>query len=134
MNVPENEAPCVLLVDDDLFTAELAAMALEGAGFRPLVAEGGVEALETLAADPSIRVVVSDLHMPLVDGLQFHREMRLQGHEQPFVLLSGKDASEHLEANPGVAAAVLKDENLPEALPEVVARLVRGNHGVQGAR
>jgi CheY-like chemotaxis protein len=134
MNEPENEPHCVLLVDDDRFTAELAGMALEQAGFRPLLAEGGLDALEKLDAEPAIRVVVSDLHMPLVDGLEFHREMRLQGHEQPFVLLSGKDASGLLEANPGVAAAVLKDENLSEALPEVVGRLVRGEHGSGDAR
>jgi CheY-like chemotaxis protein len=120
------EAFRVLVVDDDPLTAELVAVALEEAGYSVLIAEGGVDALEKLGCDPAIRVVVSDLHMPLLDGLEFHEEMRLQGHRQPFLLLSGRDVADLRVDHPGVGATLLKDENLLDALPEAISRMLEG--------
>ena len=117
-----DSAATILIVDDDLFSAELAGMALEAAGHSVLIAEGALDALEQLAQEPSVRVIVSDLNMPIMDGVQFFLELRQQGFTQPFILLSSQT-----RAPEGIAALLPKDEHLQDALPEKVAALLAGD-------
>jgi CheY-like chemotaxis protein len=119
-----NEPACVLVVDDDRLTAELMGFALEDAGYRVATAEGCVDALERLQEDRGIRVVVSDLHMPLMNGVELFQEMRRLGFEQPFVLLSAEDQPSPLLEHPGLAAVLRKDERILETLPGTLARLL----------
>lgn len=114
----------VLVVDDDAFTAELAGMVVEEAGYHAILAEGGVDALEKLTANPAIRLIVSDMNMPFMDGIQLLAELRAEGYTQPFVLLTGDAAEPLLAAHPGLAAVVAKDERLQETLPETLAALL----------
>jgi CheY-like chemotaxis protein len=114
----------VLVVDDDSFTASLTGMVLEEAGYDVLLAEGGGEALEVLAANPTIRVVVSDMNMPSMNGTQLFAELRRQAYPQSFILLTGEAAGPVKAANPAVDAVLTKDEQLQEALPEILATLL----------
>ena len=119
-----NEPACVLVVDDDRLTAELMGFALEDAGYRVATAEGCVDALERLQEDRAIRVVVSDLHMPLMNGVELFTEMRRLGFGQPFVLLSAQDHPSPLLEHEGLAAVLRKDERILETLPGTLARLL----------
>lgn len=114
----------VLVVDDDEFTAELTGMVLESAGYDVVIAVGGMEALEKIAATPAIRMVVSDMNMPFIDGIQLFAELRGQGFLQPFVLLTGDAAAPLRLAHPDMDAVLTKDEDLQEALPELVGSLL----------
>jgi len=116
--------PLILLVDDDLFTAELTGMVLEMSGYGVLIAEGGFDALEKLAATPAIAMVISDMNMPFMDGLELFAEIRQQGLAQPFVLLTGDDAEPLKAAHPELDAVITKDEHLQDALPELLASLL----------
>ncbi len=116
----------ILVVDDDAFTAELTGLILESAGFEPLIAEGGMDALEKMAENPSICAVVSDMNMPFIDGVQLFEELRQQGFLQPFVLITGEDAAPLRLAHPDVDAIMTKDEQLQETLPGIVASLLAG--------
>lgn len=117
-------AGTILVVDDDEFTAELTGMILESSGYDVVIAVGGMEALEKIAADSSICMVVSDMNMPFIDGVQLFTELRGQGHSQPFMLLTGDDAAPLKSANPAIDAVLTKDENLQETLPELVESLL----------
>jgi CheY-like chemotaxis protein len=65
----------VLVVDDDADSLKLAAVALEQYGARVTTARSGAEALEAMSTElPD--VLVSDLGMPGLDGLQLMREIR----------------------------------------------------------
>jgi len=114
----------ILVVDDDEFTAELTGMILEAVGYDVVIAVGGMEALEKISEDTTIRMVVSDMNMPVIDGIQLFAELREQGYNQPFVLLTGDDAAPLRIANPDMDAVLTKDEDLQEALPELVETLL----------
>ncbi|MDD5285669.1 MAG: response regulator, partial [Desulfuromonadaceae bacterium] len=100
----------ILVVDDDEFTAELTGLILESAGYETVIAIGGMDALEKIATDPSIGIVLSDMNMPFMDGIQLFSELRGQGFKQAFVLLTGEDAAPLRLAHPDMDAVVTKDE------------------------
>jgi CheY-like chemotaxis protein len=114
----------ILVVDDDEFTAELTGMLLEAAGYGVVIAVGGMEAMEKMAQDPTIRMVVSDMNMPFIDGVQLFAELREHGHTQPFVLLTGDEAAPLRVAHPDMDAVLTKDEDLQESLPDLVESLL----------
>lgn len=119
----------ILVVDDDSFTAEMTGMILEMVGYETILAEGGMDALEKISENPSIRLVVSDMNMPMIDGVQLFAELRENGFKQPFVLVTGDDAAPLIKANPLIDAIITKDENIQEQLPEIVETLLQKNRG-----
>lgn len=121
----ETDTPAtVLVVDDDPFTAQLTGFILESAGYNVIIAEGGVDALEKMTATPSIAIVVSDMNMPFIDGIQLFTELRGQGDRRPFVLITGEEAAPLRTAHPDIDAVVKKDEQLQEKLPACVDALI----------
>ena len=119
-DVPEK----ILVVDDDDFTAEMTGMFLEMAGYETIIAIGGMDALDKIAIDPEIRLVLSDMNMPFMDGIQLFAELRGQGFTQPFVLLTGEESAPLKLAHPNLDAVLTKNEDLQDKLPELVAELL----------
>jgi DNA-binding response OmpR family regulator len=76
------------VVDDELFFREGIAEVLEAAGFECLPAEDGVQAL-ALASDPDVGVLVLDLRMPGMDGIQVLRQLREQRPALRVLVVSG---------------------------------------------
>ncbi|MTW19942.1 response regulator [Allochromatium palmeri] len=113
----------ILIVDDDPLAGELTLAVLEEAGHSCHLAEHGLEALERLSEDASFELVVSDLHMPLLDGLELFQELRERGLEQPFVLLTGDDPAPLLERAPGLYACLAKDGSLEQHLSALLDQL-----------
>lgn len=114
----------ILLVDDDPFTLGMTGMILEDAGLTVLTAESGAEALSKQAAAADLRLVVSDMNMPGMDGLELFQALRRQGYQRPFVLLTGDDAGPLGLAHPELDAVITKDEELAATLPELVEKLL----------
>ncbi|HKB28421.1 MAG TPA: response regulator, partial [Candidatus Limnocylindrales bacterium] len=80
----------VLVVDDDLASRALVQRALEGAGFDTVLAENGREALERIA-EVSIDIVLMDVEMPVLGGLEALREIRANDRSRrlPVILVTG---------------------------------------------
>lgn len=114
----------ILVVDDDEFTAELTGMILEANGYDVVLAIGGMDALEIMATDNSIKMVVSDMNMPMIDGVQLFAELQEQGFKLPFVLLTGEESAPLRLAHPDLDAVLTKDENLQDTLPELIESLL----------
>jgi len=78
-------------VDD---SREVTCLMLERLGAHVVTARGGVEALETVMAEP-IDLVVCDLQMPRMNGFEFLHALRnLEGHtHQPVIAISGLASS-----------------------------------------
>ena len=69
--------------------------ALSLAGYKTLSAGDGLEALNLLRSN-SVDLIVSDINMPKVDGLQLLEGLRMKGDETPFVLLTASKERPHL--------------------------------------
>lgn len=78
----------VLLVDDDAAVRRGIAKTMERLGYTVESASSGEEALTLLAAAP-FDAVLSDIHMPGVDGLALLRAIRQRDLDVPVVLLTG---------------------------------------------
>lgn len=127
--MPDSDVlPTILVVDDDPFTAQLTGFILESAGYVVLIAEGGMDALEKMAETPSIALIVSDMNMPFIDGLQLFAELRSQGDQRPFILLTGDQAEPLRASHPEIDAVITKDDQLQEQLPQLVQTLIRSPH------
>lgn len=82
------EKPKVLFVDDELINRHIAERALRNS-FDVIVSEEGGEALEILQNDPSIQLIITDLHMPGMNGLEFIQAAQQQSSHRQFFILSG---------------------------------------------
>ncbi len=65
----------ILVVDDCPTTRKLLGLYLRGKGYDLVFAENGLDALEKLSRE-NINLILSDLNMPYMDGLEFLRSVR----------------------------------------------------------
>lgn len=84
------QAPKLLLADDECAVRNVTARLVEELGFQVEEVSNARECLETfLLAPESYSVVMADFNMPELDGLQLRDALRQHSPELPFVLLSG---------------------------------------------
>jgi DNA-binding response OmpR family regulator len=112
--------PVVLLVDDDAAIRRSVAEGLELEGFHVVPASGGRPAL-VAAETASPDVILLDLSMPDLDGLEVLKRLRAGGDDVPVCVLSARDdvGDRVLGLEAGADDYVVK----PFAIEEVAARL-----------
>ncbi|MBJ3786789.1 sigma-54-dependent transcriptional regulator [Devosia sediminis] len=76
----------VLVVDDDPVQLRLTAEIANRAGFKPITATGGEQALAILRDDPQLGAVILDLVMPDLDGMTVMEIMRKEGLTTPVII------------------------------------------------
>jgi CheY-like chemotaxis protein len=83
------EAPSLLITDDDTNFRETLCGLFEPSGFRLLRASDGQEALEILRAE-KVHLIIADMHMPRLTGLEMIRQIRVVHTSLPCILLSAE--------------------------------------------
>ena len=83
----------LLIVDDEIDLSENMKELLEDEANDIYIASNGVEGLEILKTY-KIDVVVSDVKMPVMDGLKLIKEARGLGHNMPFIFYTGHGSAE----------------------------------------
>lgn len=129
----------VLIVEDEELIRETVALGLAEEGFEILIAEDGLTALEMLGGTanasrtnrPEINLVVLDLMLPGMNGLDLCRLLRHQGIDVPILILSAKGT----ETDRVVGLEIGADDYLtkPFGMRELIARcraLLRRHRGV----
>lgn len=114
----------ILVVDDDAMAGEMTGAVLEGMGHEVVLADDGIDAAGKLNADAGIEMVISDMNMPMVSGIDLFRELREGGSALPFILLTGDEPEGLLAQEPRLDACLLKDFTLEDSLPQVMAEVL----------
>lgn len=114
----------VLVVDDQPLIVEELCEFLESSGYRCVPCESSQQAIERFSEDAEIGLVLSDLHMPDMDGIQLIQELqRLAGKRRAFeaIMLTGRaDKQDVIKAlRAGIADYYQKPIDLDELLEGV---------------
>lgn len=118
----------VLVVDDDENVRYVTAEVLQRLGYNVVQAVDGQVALDMLRARPdAIDIVVTDVIMPRVGGVELLKGMRGQGIVVPVILTTGYDVSHVLERDvPASGCAQLNKPYRMEDLADLVRRMLAG--------
>lgn len=79
----------ILAVDDEPNMRRLLEIGLRQAGYEPVSAENGTQALDIIKTQ-QIDLVVSDLHMPGMDGLALLKHVRAENEALPFIMVTAQ--------------------------------------------
>lgn len=114
----------ILVVDDQPLIVEELCEFLESSGYRCVPCDSSLEAIELFRADPDIGLVLSDLHMPDMDGIELIQALqRLAGKLRVFeaIMLTGRaDKQDVIKAlRAGIADYYQKPIDLAELLEGV---------------
>ena len=132
---PEPEAehgpagePKVLVVEDSFSVRELQRSILETAGYPVVTARDGHDALAVLDRDSQVALVVTDIEMPELDGIELTRAIRASAHRSslPVVIVTsrGSDEDRRRGIEAGADAYMAKSGFDQQTLLAVVARLL----------
>jgi signal transduction histidine kinase len=110
----------LLYVEDDVATRVMVTKLLEKSGFHCIVAENGLDGLE-LYRRHLPEVVLSDIMMPVMSGLEMARAIRADFPEAQFIFMTAVGGSKFiLEAiDIGVSQYVVKPVELPKLLAAI---------------
>jgi len=117
---------CVLVVDDEPMIRSFAARVLREEGFDVHEATDGVEALELIRAGiADLDVVLSDIVMPRMNGVQLLQSLSTLRPDLPVLLMSGYGTNQLAELGIASPCGVLGKPFSPEALVAEVRRCIR---------
>lgn len=115
-----------LVVDDSTSMRQMVAFTLESAGYEIIEGKDGQDALGKVAGK-SINLVITDLNMPVMDGITLIRELRSQPSFKftPILMLTteSQDSKKQEGKAAGATGWLVKPFN-PDQLLGVVAKVV----------
>lgn len=119
----------ILVVDDDPISREMIETIIEGMDYSVLLAEDALEALSIIDTNPSIDLIISDMNMPMVSGIELFQNLVDADINLPFILLTGDDPTPLLAQAPNMSACLIKDFSMVETLPPLIEQVIqaRGN-------
>jgi two-component system, chemotaxis family, chemotaxis protein CheY len=117
----------ILIVDDSESIRELVCLTLESAGYSVDKGIDGIDALKLLDGR-EVNLIITDLNMPNMDGIQFIREVRKLGQYAtiPILLLTTESQqAKKEEAKAAGATGWIVKPFVQEKLLEVIKKVVR---------
>ncbi|HEY4011825.1 MAG TPA: response regulator [Polyangiaceae bacterium] len=87
----------ILIVDDSAMVRTQVGRALIGAGFTVVEAIDGVDAVKKLAGTPATRLIVCDVNMPRMNGVEFLERLSSEGSTLPVVMLTTEGQPELIQ-------------------------------------
>ena len=123
----EHEGMTILLVDDDKRVLEPTMELLEAMGHRVSLAHDGIEAYETFAQHPdSWDIVITDMVMPKMNGLESSQKMRLLRPDIPLIYATGYDQSLVIGNTKKMGNSILISNPFnPDELDQLIMKIVK---------
>ncbi len=115
----EKMKPVILVVDDDIPIQILMQSLLREFGFQPETAGSGDKALEVVRGGLRPDLVLLDMNMPGMSGVDALRALRAELDGVPIVILSGEPISPSEIAALGATGAVQKPFDVPELVTQI---------------
>ena len=119
--------PNVLIVDDSSTMRKIVTRSLRQAGFvvdEIFEAADGVEGLNSLDAN-KVDLILSDINMPNMDGLEFVKSVRGKGNKVPIVMITTEGGEDVInEAIASGASGSIRKPFTPEQLQEKLGGLL----------
>lgn len=116
----------ILIVDDDIDSLKLIGLMLQRQGYEILAANGGAQALTKASAERP-NLIILDVMMPDMDGIELCRRIRAHPHTGPVpvIFLSARNDAETVERGlaAGANAYLTKSELVEGLLPKISALL-----------
>jgi CheY-like chemotaxis protein len=128
---PRSRSVTILMVEDNDNLRNLLQRTLEGVGFSVLPAADGAEALRwSEQHEGTIEIVVSDIVLPELNGLELSKRMRVARPESKFLFITGfGDQFSELRE---YGANILEKPFLPSELLRKVDDILNQGHAVTG--
>jgi len=108
----------ILVVDDDPLAREMVASLLRGQDYSVQTAKNGEDAVERMKAEPDTDLIISDMNMPVLDGLGLLERKKTLGLEMPLIFLTVNEM-----VNTAISALkngaddyIIKDEHIMDAI------------------
>lgn len=86
----------ILYVDDEQINLELFNIVFRSA-YNVIIAESAEAGLKILFADPEIKIVISDMKMPVMDGIQFIKEAKKRFKHIVYYILTGYEITDEIK-------------------------------------
>ena len=115
----------ILAVDDSATVRQMVAFTLKSAGYDVVEAKDGRDALSK--TPPSLRMVITDLNMPVLDGIGLIKELRAHPACKyvPIVILTTEsDAAKKQEARTAGATAWIVKPFRPDQLVAMIRKVL----------
>ncbi|WP_273397661.1 response regulator [Thermophilibacter mediterraneus] len=128
MSEPATDAPLVLVIEDDPAIANLVGTALESRGLRHALAGTARRAIAD-AAELAPRVILLDLGLPDMDGIEVVRRVRTWSSDLPIIVVSARsDDADKIDAlDAGADDYLVKPFSVGELLARVRVALRRAS-------
>jgi two-component system chemotaxis response regulator CheY len=117
----------VLVVDDSLSIREAVGFILQNEGYQVIKAESAKNALESIEGK-QIDLVITDLHMPEINGIELTKEIRKLtdfSHTPILVLTTESQVSKKMEAKLAGATGWIVKPFVTEKLIAVIKKVLR---------
>ena len=119
----------ILLIDDDQFLLDMYSLKFTNRGHKITVAHDGADALQTLKDGMNPDVILCDMVMPKMNGVEFLAELRKEKFvPQAFVImLTNQGQSTDIEACEefGISGYIIKATSIPSEVVTEVERIAR---------
>ena len=119
----------VLIVEDSTLQAKMYRMVFSSySGCELVFALNGLEAMNQLALEKDIDLIISDINMPKMDGLSFLQAMSREGYDIPVIVISTEDKDDDIRKALELGAkAYIKKPWKQDDIREVISRIKNWN-------
>lgn len=113
----------ILVADDDLINTQYMETLLSLKGYQSVFAANGLEAVDIIRKDPAVDLVLMDIRMPVMDGLEATREILMLRPELPVIALTAYVVQDDIrQINAAGCRQYLSKPVLREQLMQVLAQ------------